>query len=170
MKRHTLTLLAGTAAFAAAFATPANAKDLDLNVDTLLKGISQNAEAAGALLKVRKVGCREDKKPGDAGKMIMSCSHIAGPGKIVITNADPSGPLVDISTQRWKAGTDRPAVQMMTWLAGTLTGTPAAEHQGTANKAVESAVADKTSATTIGTYTFYLMDFGNSIVISVPPS
>ncbi|MEM7429874.1 MAG: hypothetical protein AAF441_27715 [Pseudomonadota bacterium] len=169
MKRPTTSLFTA-AAFAALFASSANAADLGLNVETLLKGLTENAQTAGAPLKVKKVGCRENKKPGDATKKIMSCSHLVGAGKVLITNADPSGPLLDVSTQRWKAGADGPAVQMMSWLAGTLTGTPAAGHTATANKAVETAITNRTSATTIGDYTFTLLDFGNSIMINVSRS
>ena len=169
MKRPLSTLITA-AAFAALSTLPANASDLGLSVDTLLKGLTDNAQASGTSLTPKKIGCRENKKPGDPSMTITSCSHMIGPGKILITNADPSGPLLDISTQRWKAGTDGPAVQMISSLAATLTGTPVDGHRPTANKAVQSAIANKTSATTIGAYTFYLMDFGNSIVISVSPS
>lgn len=150
-------------------AGPADARDLGIDLETLLEGLTTHAAAAGMPLEVKKVGCRNNPKPGDATKTIVSCSHLLGPGKILITNADPSGPLLDINTQRWAAGADGPAVKMMTWLAAVLTGQPPSSHDASANGAVTGAAANKTSSTDIAGYAFVMMDFGNSMVISVSP-
>ena len=157
------------AALTALHASPANARDLGIDLETLLKGLSTHASAAGAPLKMKKVGCRENKKPGDPTQKIMSCSHLLGPGKLIITNADPAGPLLDVSTQRWEAGANGPAANMMSWLASTLAGGAPADHMANANSAVEKAAKNKTSATEIGPTAFYVMDFGSSMVISVSP-
>ena len=152
-----------------AMAGPASAKDLGIDLKTLLEGLTQHAAAAGKPISVKKVGCRENPKPGDASKKIVSCSHLLGPGKVLITNADPSGPLLDINTQRWAAGADGPAVEMTTWLSAVLSGQPPANHAAGANDAVKKALADKTSSTDIAGYAFNMMDFGNNMVISVSP-
>ena len=76
MTRTKFRIIACAAAFTALLATPATAKDLGMDLETLLKGLSSHAAAANAPLKIKKVGCRENKKPGDASKKIMSCSHL----------------------------------------------------------------------------------------------
>lgn len=168
MKRPTLRLLTA-ATFAAFFSLPANAANLGLTIDTLLKGLNENAQAAGSSITAKKVGCREGKNPMNPSQKVTTCSHVIGDGKVLISNSDLSGPLIGINTQRWEAGTDGPAVQMTTWLASAVTNTPADSHKAAANKAVEEAVANKTSSMQAGDYTIYLMDFGNSIAITVSP-
>ena len=167
MKSSTLRFLAVAAATLTLSAPSAQARDLGLNLDDLLKNLTNSAAAAGSPLKTKKVGCRENKKPGDATKTIISCSHLLGTGKILITNADPSGPLIDVNTQRWDAGDNGPAANMVSWLAAALTKTEPASHMATSNKAVKQAQANKTSATDIDGFSFVMMDFGNSMVISV---
>ena len=167
MKRSATRFLSIAAMLVSLSATPTQAGDLGIDLSTLLKGLNERAAAAGSAFKVRKIGCRENKKPGDASKKIVSCSHVLGPGKILITNADPAGPLLDVNTQRWEAGSNGPAVNMMSWMAGVLTSTPSENHTASANQAVKKAQANKTSATDVDGFNFVMMDFGNSMVISV---
>lgn len=142
----------------------ANASDLGISIEGLLEKLEVSAAADGVQLEVRKVACAENPKPGDESKKIVSCSHGLGNSRVLITNADPSGAVLDIATQMWPEANAAAAVS---WLAGALNGNSASDHSAVAVKLVAEAKSANLSSGVIGMGEFFVMSSGPNYMISV---
>lgn len=142
----------------------AQASDLGVSVEELLGMLETSAAADGVGLEIKKVACAENPMPGDESKKIISCSHGLGDSRVLITNADPSGPLLDLATQMWPEGNAAAAVS---WIAGALNGNGASDHSAVAAKLVAEAKAANLSSGVIGKGEFFIMSSGPNFMISV---
>lgn len=142
----------------------AQASDLGVSVEELLGKLETSAAADGVSLEIQKVACAENPMPGDATRKIVSCSHGLGDSRVLITNADPSGPLLDIATQMWPEDSAAAAVS---WIAGALNGNGAGDHSAVAAKLVSQAKAANLSSGVIGKGEFFIMSSGPNYMITV---
>ncbi len=100
--RHALRLAGATlTAMALLSATPAMAQNLGLTIGQLIERLGAAADAAGTPLEFREPSCLENDKPGSPGEKIVSCTHMMGDGRLLISNAEPERPLTDIATRPW---------------------------------------------------------------------
>ena len=148
----------------ALLSAPAQASNLGLSLDDLLTRLQASAKSDGVSLSIEKLFCGENPMPGDATKKIMSCSHTLGDGKMIITNTDPAGPLIDINTQRWSKDE---APKMVSWIAGAINNDDAAGHVEAAAKMITEAKASNIGAGTLGKGEFSVLSMGEDFVISV---
>lgn len=75
-----------------------------MTIDQFIERVGAAANAAGTTLEFRELSCLENDKPGSPGEKIVSCTHMMGDGRLLISNAEPEGPLIDIAIQPWGAG------------------------------------------------------------------
>ncbi len=146
--------------------SPVMAQNLGLSVDQLIERISRAANAVGKPLKFRKLNCLENEKPGSPDQKIVSCSHTMGSGRLLISNSEPEGPLIDIATQPWDGGENGPAAMMIAWIsAGINDGNPN-EYGPAANALVNAVTARGDGSASIGKVNFVVLDLGGKLTIT----
>ncbi|GAA6203168.1 hypothetical protein [Aquicoccus sp. SU-CL01552] len=157
----TLAVVAGLAG-----TVPVQAGTLGLSVDQLIEKISAASEAAGAPLSFQELACMENPKPGDATQMIVSCTHSLGDGRLLITNAEPSGPLLDISTQPWEGGSGGSGAAMISWIASAINDAASPSYREAADDLANTATASGNGSATMGNVAFYVIDFDGKLTIT----
>lgn len=147
-------------------AAPLQAGTLGLSVDQLIERIRTASEAAGAPLSFQELACMENPKPGDATQTIASCTHSLGDGRLLITNAEPSGPLLDISTQPWEGGSGGPGAAMISWIASAINDAASTSYREAADDLAQTATASGNGSATMGNVAFYVLDFDGKLTIT----
>ncbi len=160
--------LAGAPLTAAALlsATPAMAQNLGLTVDQLIERLGAAANAAGAPLEFRELNCLENEKPGNPDEKIVSCSYMMGEGRLLISNSEPEGPLIDIATQPWGGGENGPAALMIAWISAAINEGEPAEYGPAANALVNAVASDGNGNASIGKAGFFVLDLGGDLTIT----
>lgn len=153
MKRSTLVTFLGLAGLAA---SPAAGQSLGLDLATFIGRLDVTS---------KELACMENPKPGDDSQIIVSCTHSLGDGRLLISNSQPDGPLIDIATQPWTAS-DGSAANMVASIAAALGGGQASTFIEPSRKLVDGALADGSAGGEIGPAAFYLLDFGGKITIT----
>ena len=149
--------------------SPVYSADLGITLDTLLEKFKAEAASQQITLEIYKLNCAENPKPGDPSKKIISCSHGLGGRSLIITNADPSGPLHDIATQMWDGGKNGDAAKVMAALAASLNGGNSSDYLDQTNAAVEKATTENVATLAVGSAEFIAMSIGKQLMITVSP-
>lgn len=157
----TLAVVAGLASTA-----PVQAQNLGLTVDQLIERISAASEAAGDPLSFQELACMENPKPGDETQTIASCTHSLGDGRLLITNGEPSGPLLDISTQPWEGGSGGPGAAMIYWIASAINDGASSSYRDAADDLAKTVAASGNGSATMGQAAFYVFDFDGKLTIT----
>ena len=150
-------------------AAPAGAQNLGLNVDQLIERLGASASAAGEPLEFRELSCVENEKPGSPGEKIVSCSYMMGEGRLLISNAEPEGPLLDIATQPWDGGENGPAAMMIAWIAAAINEGDPAEYGPEANAMVNAVASDGNASASLGKAGFVVFELGGDLTITAHP-
>ncbi len=165
--RRSVKLAAASLATAALLsATPVMAQNLGLSVDQLIERIGKAANAAGAPLEFRKLNCLENEKPGSPDQKIVSCTHMMGAGRLLISNSEPGGPLIDISTQPWGGGENGPAAMMIAWISAAINDGDPTEYGPAANALVNAITSGGDGSASIGQAGFFVLDLGGKLTIT----
>ncbi|GEM_PF-3020195 len=146
--------------------TPVMAQNLGLTIDQLIERLDAAADAAGAPLEFRELNCLENEKPGSPDQKIVSCSHMMGQGRLLISNAEPEGPLIDIATQPWGGGENGPAAMMIAWISAAINEGDPAEYGPAANALVNTVASDGNGSASIGKAGFFVLDLGGDLTIT----
>ncbi|KFB09021.1 hypothetical protein [Nitratireductor basaltis] len=156
------------AAIAVGLALPlsAQAQNLGLTLDQYIAGFEAASKAAGDPLSAQQLSCMENAKPGDGAQKIVSCTFTLGGGRLLITNADPDGPLLDIATQPWPGET---GAQIISWIAGAINEADPSTFSAAAEDLAEAVAAKGEGTATLGRSNFYVLDLGGNMTITAQP-
>lgn len=145
---------------------PAMAQNLGLSVDQLIEQLGSAAEVAGQPLEFRELSCIENEKPGSSDQKIVSCTHMLGNGRLLITNSEPDGPLLDIATQPWEGGENGAGAMMIAWIAAAINDGEPDEYGPAANELAGAATSGGDGSATIGEVSFFVLDLGGDLTIT----
>lgn len=146
--------------------SPVQAQNLGLSVDQLIERLGSAAETADQPLEFREPGCIENEKPGSPDQKIVSCTHMLGSGRLLITNSEPDGPLLDIATQPWDGSENGTGAMMITWITAAINGGEPSEYGPAANALVSAATSGGDGNATMGKVGFFVLDLGGKLTIT----
>ncbi|MCD7058640.1 hypothetical protein [Pelagibacterium xiamenense] len=164
--RNTL-LIAALAA--SCWPLPAHAQTLGLTTEQFIAGIEAASQTTGEPLSFQELACAENPMPGDATKTIVSCTFTLGGGRLFITNAEPDGPLLDISTQPWAGGEGGAGSQMISFIAATINDADPSAFRADAESLIETVADNGDGSATMGQISFYVLDFDGNLTITAQP-
>ncbi len=146
--------------------SPLQAQNLGLTIDQLIERLGKASNAAGVPLEFKKLSCIENEKPGSPDEKIVSCSHMLGSGRLLITNSQPGGPLIDIATQPWEGSENGPGAMMISWIAAAINGGEPAQYGPAANSLVNVATTRGSGDAAIERVYFAVLDLGGKLTIT----
>ncbi len=145
---------------------PLQAQNLDLSVDQLIERIGEMADGAGETLEFKELSCVENDNPANPDEKIVSCTHMLGEGRLLISNAQPEGPLLDIATQPWDGGENGPGAMMIAWIAAAINDGDPSEYGPMANALVSTTAAEGMGDASIGQVSFFVIDMDSKLTIT----
>lgn len=165
MKRSIYSI-AGLLTVGILFATaPVQAQNLGLTVDQLIGKVGAASDAAGETLSFEKQRCVENPKPGDKTQTVISCLYRLGERRTLITNAEPEGQLLNISTRPWVGGEGSSGALMISWIASAINGSEPSAWRDAADSLVNTAAADGAGSATMGRVDFTALDSNGKLTI-----
>lgn len=144
---------------------PVQAQNLGLTIDQLIERVGAASDAAGETLSFQERRCVENPKPGDKTKTVISCLHRLGEGRTLITNAEPEGPLLNISTRPWDGGEGGAGALMISWIASAINGSEPSAWRDAADSLVDTAAADGVGGSTMGRIDFTALASNGKLTI-----
>ena len=148
---------------------PVQAQNLGLTIDQLIERVGAAADAAGTPLEFRELNCLENDRPGSPDQKIVSCSYMMGEGRMLLSNSEPEGPVIDIATQSWDGGENGPAAMMIAWISAAINEGDPAEYGPAANALVDAVASDGNGSASIGKAGFFVLELGGDLTITAHP-
>lgn len=170
MKRSVLSIAAPLTVGVLLTTAPVQAQNLGLTIDQLIEQVSAASGAAGEALSFEEQRCVENPKPGDKTQTVISCLHRLGEGATLITNAEPEGPLLSISTRPWDGGEGSSGALMISWIASAINDSVPSDWRDSADSLVVTAVADGVGSATMGRVDFTVLSSDGRLTIGATPN
>lgn len=151
---------------------PVQAQNLGLTIDQLIEQVGAASDAAGETLSFQEQRCVENPKPGDKTQTIISCLHRLGERRTLITNAEPEGPLLNISTAPWDGGEGSSGAMMISWIASAINDSETSTWRDSADSLVNTAAAAASGvgSATMGRVDFTVLDSDGKLTIGATPN
>jgi hypothetical protein len=149
---------------------PVQAQNLGLTADQLVEQITAASNTAGKTLRFEQHRCAENPKPGDNTQKVISCLYRLGERRTLITNAEPEGSLLNISTRPWDGGEGSSGALIISWIAATINGNEPVDWDEAADSLLKTAAADGVGGATMGRVDFTVLDSNGKLTIGATPN